>query len=160
DSGYLILTALDGLRPEMRDQASQIVNVDGGGQSLRMMVVPKAGPNTPVSDRVGQLIERRLPDLARASGSEVEVGEGAQSLSDSADATRDRLPWLVLALALVAVLALILVVRSLILPLVAVGLTLLTVATAFGGLELLQRWGIMAGPRYIDAISAAGVLAI
>lgn len=160
DSGYLILTALDGTVPAMRDQLSQIVNLDGGGQAARILVVPRAGPNTPSTDRLGRRLQEELPALELASNTEVEVGEGAQSLSDYAAATRSRLPWLMLALAIVATLTLVLVVRSLVLPPVAVALTLLTIGAALGGLELLFRLGILDGPRYLDAISAAGILAI
>lgn len=160
DSGYLLLTALDGTPPRTREQIGQIVNVDRGGQAARILVVPKAAPSTPSTERLGHHLQEQLPALARASGTDVEVGEGAQSLADYTAATRSRLPWLMLALSVVATLTLVLVVRSLVLPPIAVALTLLTVGAAFGGLELLFRLGVLHEPRYVDAISAAGILAI
>src|SRR5680860_170180 len=51
DSGYLVLTALDGTVPTIRNQIGQIVNLDGGGQAARMLVIPADGPNTPASER-------------------------------------------------------------------------------------------------------------
>jgi len=160
DSGYLMLTALDGTAPATREQVAQIVNVDGGGQSARMLVVPRSGPSADATRRLSERIQRRLPALARASGARVAIGEGAQMLGDYTDATMARVPWLVLALSLVAIAVLTLALRSLLLPPIAVALNLLTIAAAFGALQLFFGLGLLVGPRYIDAISAAGVLTI
>ncbi len=160
DSGYLVLTALDGTVPGVRDQIAQAVNVDGGGEAARMLVVPKSAPNTPATARLSARVRRALPSLARASGTDVGVGEGAQMLLDYRDATEARLPWLVLALSAVAVLMLVVVLRALPLALVAVALNLVSIAAAFGVLELLLRAGLFAGPGYVDAVSASGIFAI
>ncbi len=160
DSGYLMLTALDGTVPAAREQIAQVVNVDGGGQTARMLVVPKSGPSAAATRQLGDRLQRELPALAGASDTRVAVGEGAQALADYTDATMARLPWLVLSLSLVAILMLLLVLRSLLLPLVAVALNLLTIAAAFGALQLFFGLDLLVGPRYIDAISAAGVLTI
>ena len=160
DSGYLMLTALDGTVPAMREQIAQVVNLNGGGQTVRMLIVPTAGASAPSTTRLSHRLGDQLPALARASGTEVAIGEGAQSLADYTDATMARIPWLAIALSLVAVAMLIVVVRSLLLPLVAVALNLLTIAAAFGALKLFFGLDLLVGPRYIDAISAAGVLTI
>jgi putative drug exporter of the RND superfamily len=160
DSGYLMLTALDGTESTTREQIAQVVNVDGGGQTVRMLVVPKAGPSAPSTAALGRRLQAQLPALARASRTDVGIGEGAQSLADYTDATMARIPWLVISLSLVAIAMLIMVVRSLLLPLVAVALNLLTIAAAFGALKLFFGFDLLVGPRYIDAISAAGVLTI
>ena len=160
DSGYLMLTALDGTVPATREQVSQLVNVDSGGQAVRMLIVPKSGPSAPQTVRLTRRLQDELPSLARASDTSVAVGEGAQALADYTDATMARIPWLVFSLSLVAILMLILVVRSLLLPIVAVALNLLTIAAAFGALQIFFGLDLLVGPRYIDAISAAGVLTI
>lgn len=160
DSGYLMLTALDGTVPATREQIAQVVNVDGGGRAVRMLVVPASGPSSEATRRLGDRLQQELPALARASDTKVAIGEGAQSLADYTNATMARLPWLVVALSLVAILMLVLVVRSLLLPIVAVALNLLTIAAAFGALQLFFGLDLLVGPRYIDAISAAGVLTI
>jgi hypothetical protein len=72
----------------------------------------------------------------------------------------DRLPWLIFALCFVSGLTLIAVLRSLLLPVIAVALNMLTIAAAFGALQLLFGVGLLVGPPYIDAISAAGVMTI
>ncbi len=160
DSGYLMLTALDGTVPRMREQIAQLVNLDSGGEAVRMLVVPASGPNATRTQRLERRLRGMLPGLARASGTQVGIGEGAQVLADYTDATMARLPLLVGALSLVSVLMLILVLRSLALPLVAVALNLLTITAAFGALELFFGLDLLVGPHYIDAISAAGVLTI
>jgi len=160
DSGYLMLTALDGTVPATREQIAQVVNLDGGGQTVRMLIVPSAGASAPSTARLSHRLGDQLPALASASGTEVAIGEGAQSLADYTDATMARIPWLAIALSLVAVAMLTVVVRSLLLPLVAVALNLLTIAAAFGALKLFFGLDLLVGPRYIDAISAAGVLTI
>ena len=160
DSGYLMLTALDGTVPATREQVAQVVNVDGGGQAVRMLVVPRSGPSAAATRRLSDRLQRRLPALARASDTRVAIGEGAQMLADYTDATMARIPWLVLALSLVAIAMLTLILRSLLLPVVAVALNLLTIAAAFGALQLFFGLGLLVGPRYVDAISAAGVLTI
>lgn len=160
DSGYLMLTALDGTVPAAREQIAQVVNVDSGGQAVRMLIVPKSGPSAAATRRLSDRLQRRLPALARASGTTVTIGEGAQTLADYTDATMARIPLLVLALSLVAVAMLTMVLRSLLLPPIAVALNLLTIAAAFGALQLFFGFGLLVGPRYIDAISAAGVLTI
>jgi putative drug exporter of the RND superfamily len=159
-SGYLLLSALDGTLPTVRDEIAQTVNVDAGGQAARILVVPRGAPNTAGTERLSRRLRHALPALARASGSDVAVGEGAESLLDYRDATLARLPWLVVALTLVAMAMLTLVLRALLLAVVAVALNLVTIAAAFGALELLLRAGFFEGPRAIDAASAAGVFAI
>ncbi len=160
DSGYLLLTALDGTVPELREQVAQVVNLNHGGEAVRMLVVPAAGPNAARTRRLGHRLQAELPALARASGARVEIGEGAQTLADYTDATMARLPLLVFALSLVSTLMLIVVLRSLLLPVVAVALNLLTIGAAFGALQLFLGIDLLIGPHYIDAISAAGVLTI
>ncbi len=146
DSGYLMLTALDGTVPATREQIAQVVNLNAGGQTVRMLIVPSAGASAPATVRLSHRLQGQLPALARASGTEVAIGEGAQSLADYTDATMARIPWLALALSLVAVAMLILVVRSLLLPLVAVALNLLTIAAAFGALKLFFGLDLLVGP--------------
>jgi putative drug exporter of the RND superfamily len=160
DSGYLLLSALDGTVPGVREQVSQLVNLDRGGRTVRMLVVPKSGPSSSATRELGERVQRKLPALARASGTEAAVGEGAQSLADYTNATMDRMPWLVFALCFVSAITLIAVLRSLLLPIVAVALNALTIAAAFGALQLFFGAGLLVGPHYIDAISAAGVMTI
>jgi RND superfamily putative drug exporter len=160
DSGYLVLTALDGTVSPMREQVAQLVNVDGGGQAARIMVVASSAPSSPATAALSSRLRRSLPALAAATGANVEIGQGAQYLLDYKNANTARVPWLVLALAIVAMLTLIVVLRALLLPLIAVALNLATIAVALGALELLTEEHVLGGPGYIDAASGAGILSI
>ena len=160
DSGYLVLTALDGTVSPQREQVAQLVNVDGGGQAARMMVIASSAPDSPATAALSTRLRRALPALAAATGSRVEIGQGAQYLLDYTHANTARTPWLVLALAIVAVLTLIVVLRALLLPLIAVALNLATIAVALGALELLTKAHLLGGPGYIDAASGAGIISI
>jgi RND superfamily putative drug exporter len=160
DSGYLVLTALDGTVSPQREQVSQLVNVDGGGQAARMMVIASSPPDSPATAALSRRLRRALPALAAATGSRVEIGQGAQYLLDYTNANTARVPWLVLALAIVAVLTLIVVLRALLLPLIAVALNLATIAVALGALQLLTEGHVLGGPGYIDAASGAGIISI
>ncbi len=160
DSGYLVLTALDGTVNPMREQVAQMVNVDGGGQTVRMMVVAKSAPNAAATTALSGRLRATLPALAKATGGSVAIGQGAQYLLDYKNANTARVPWLVLALALVAGLTLVVVLRALPLALLAVALNLATIAVALGALELLTEHHVLGGPGYIDATSGAGILSI
>jgi RND superfamily putative drug exporter len=160
DSGYLVLTALDGTVSPMREQVAQLVNVDGGGQAARIMVVASSPPSSQATAALSGRLRRSLPALAAATGGNVEIGQGAQYLLDYKNANTARVPWLVLALATVAMLTLIVVLRALLLPLIAVVLNLATIAVALGALELLTEAHVLGGPGYIDAASGAGILSI
>jgi RND superfamily putative drug exporter len=163
DSGYLVLTALDGTVSPSREQVAQLVNVDGGGQAARMMVIASSTPGSRATAALSRRLQRALPSLAAATGSRVEIGQGAQYLLDYTNANTARFPWLILALAIVAVLTLIVVLRALLLPVIAVALNLATIAVALGALELLTEEHVLdgvGGVNYIDAASGAGILSI
>ncbi len=160
DSGYLVLSALDGTVSPLREQVSQLVNVNGGGQTARIMVVADSAPNAAATAKLSRRLRAALPALATATASTVQIGQGAQYLLDYKNANTQRVPWLVGALALVAVLTLILILRALPLPVIAVTLNLATIAVALGVLQLLTATHVLGGPGYIDAASGAGIISI
>jgi RND superfamily putative drug exporter len=159
-SGYLVLSALDGTVPPVREQVAQLVNVNGGGQTARLVVVADSAPSSRATAALSARLRRTLPKLAAATGSEVQIGQGAQYLLDYQNANTARFPWLVAALAIVAVLTLVVVLRALLLPLIAVALNMATIAVALGVLEWLTHQHLLGGPGYIDAASGAGIVAI
>lgn len=93
DSGYLMLTALDGTVPAMREQIAQVVNVDGGGESVRMVVVPAAGPSSPATRRLGERLQEEAPklELERIARLHAEQDDTAAAL-ERIEALADRGP--------------------------------------------------------------------
>ncbi len=160
ESGYLVLTALDGTPTPIREQVAQLVNVNGGGGAARIMVVAASPPASAATAALSARLRRDLPALGASIGGTAEIGQGAEYLLDYQAANTERFPWLVVSLAVIAVLTLIVILRALLLPLIAVALNLVTIAVAYGALELLTALRVLGGPGYIDATSGAGILAI
>ena len=159
-SGYLVLAALDGTIPPLREEVSQLVNVDHGGQTVRLMVVPGSAPNSSATAALAGRLRRLLPALAASTESEVQIGEGAQYLLDYKNANTARFPLLVLALAGIAAVMLVVILQAVPIALLAVGLNLATISVALGTLQLLTAAHLLGGPGYIDAASGAGIVSI
>jgi putative drug exporter of the RND superfamily len=163
DSGYFVLSALDGANPGPRARAAQAIDLDKGGQAASILVVPKYSFNTEGSEA----IDHRLNDLAARfadqTGLQVGVAGGAAQLTDYNKITRSRVPLVILAMTIVTFLALVFLLRALLLAALAVVLNLMTVGVAFGVLVLLFHvpagWPL-GGHDYVDAIGAAGIFGI
>lgn len=160
-SGYLTLAGLDGARRAARTEAAFAVNIDRGGRAGRVLVIPRTGPNRPQTEALGARLQRRADELAAASGTQAGVTGPAAQLADYGARTSEGLVALIVALALLSWIVLIPVCRSLLLPLIAVLLNLLTVGVAFGALALLfQGDAPLGGPGYIDAVSISVIYTV
>jgi len=163
ESGYFVLSALDGATPGPRARAAQAIDLGNGGRAASILVVPRYTFNTDGSEAV----DRRLNHLARRfgqkTGFEVGVAGGAAQLTDYNQVTRARVPLVIAAMTMVTFLALVLLLRAVILAALAVVLNLMTVGVAFGVLVLLfdvpAGWPL-GGHDYVDAIGAAGIFGI
>ena len=163
DSGYFVLSALDGARPGPRARAEQAIDLRRGGQAASILVVPRYTFNTTGSEavyrRLGHLAER----FSQKTGLMVGLAGGAAELTDYNQVTRSRVPLVILAMTVVTFLALVFLLRALILAALAVILNLMTVGVAFGVLVLLFNvpagWPL-GGHDYVDAIGAAGIFGI
>ncbi len=163
DSGYFVLSALDGAPAEERRRAGQVIDLDRGGQAAQLLVIPHYTFNTPGSEALNARLKEDAADLAAASGLRTGVTGGAAQLTDYSDTVSARVPWVVVAITLATFLVLVLVLRAVPLAALAVALNLLTVAVAFGVLTLLfdvpSGWPL-GGHTYVDAIGAAGIFGI
>ncbi len=89
------------------------------------------------------------------------VGGPAATLQDLDTAITGALPWLVVLLCAVTYVVLVPLLRSLLLPLLAVALNLLTVATALGVLTLgFQGSAPLGGPGFIDDLMLTTVFSV
>jgi putative drug exporter of the RND superfamily len=156
-SGYTVLAAVDSSSPAQRTASSFALDVDRGGQATRIVVVQKGDP-TVADQPVRRALDAQAADLARRTGFDVAVGGPAVTLQDFGKATADRLPLMVLVLMAVTYLALVAVLRSLLLPLLAVALNALTVFAALGILALgFQGSAPLGGPGQVDGLMALAV---
>jgi RND superfamily putative drug exporter len=160
NSGYLPLAAIDQAPHEQRVGAGFAVNVDRGGDAARLVVMREGDPTNP-GDPVRQRLEREAGRFGRLTGSQVAVGGPATLLQDFQSVSEGRLWWLVLALAASTYFVLIPVLRSLLLPLLAVLLNLATVFAALGVLTLgFQGSAPLGGPGEVDAIMVLAIFGI
>jgi putative drug exporter of the RND superfamily len=163
DSGYFVLSALDGARPDLRERAATAVDLRHGGDAAAMLVISDYTFNSPGSIALNQRLERVAEKLGRDARATTGVAGGAATLNDYSAITRERIPWVVVAITLVTFLVLVLVLRALPLAAIAVGLNLATVGVAFGILTLLfnvpEGWPL-GGREYVDAVGATMIFGV
>ncbi len=163
DSGYFVLSALDGAQPRARERAATAIDLNGGGQAAAILVISRYTFNSAGSIALNKRLEVEAAALGKEAGLDTGVAGGAAQLNDYSQVTRDRIPYVVAAIALATFLVLVLVFRALPLAAIAVGLNLLTVAVAFGVLTLLfnlpQDWPL-GGRSYVDAVGATAIFGV
>jgi putative drug exporter of the RND superfamily len=163
NSGYFVLSALDGAQPRVRERAAEAIDLDGGGQAAAILVISRFTFNTPGSIAFGERLEGDAAALGDEVGLETGVAGGAATLNDYSRVTRARLPLVVVGITIATFLVLVLVLRALPLAAIAVGLNLATVAVAFGILTLLfelpEGWPL-GGRSYVDAVGAVSIFGV
>jgi putative drug exporter of the RND superfamily len=163
DSGYFLLSAIDGAPAQRRAEAGEAISIDGGGQAARMLVVPTYAFNTEGSRRVGERLEDDAARLAAASGLRTGVTGGAATLNTYGEATEDRLPLVIGAFVLFTLLALIVILRAPLLALLTVCLNLASVAAAIGVMTLvcqIPEGYPLGGHPYIDTVGAGAIFGV
>jgi RND superfamily putative drug exporter len=161
-SGYVLAAGLQGARPPQRDAIAGIVDSSGGGAKARIVVLPNVPTNDPRQDRVVDDVRALASGFQRATGIGAPVGGTAAELTDFARVNRTRVPIIILAICLVTYLALIPILRSVVLPAIAVALNMLTVGAAFGLLTLLFVGDHvpMGGAGKLDVVTVTGMFVI
>ena len=164
DSGYFVLSALDGASPPLRERASQ-----------RDRPRQRRSGGDPARDLPLHLQHRRLdrhqqtPRVRRrrpgsGGGRRHRRRRRARRLSTpTAASPGSGFPIVVAAITLATFLVLVLVLRALPLAAIAVGLNLATVGVAFGILTLLgyvpEGWPL-GGREYVDAVGATMIFGV
>jgi RND superfamily putative drug exporter len=163
NSGYFVLSALDGAPPKQREAANATIDLKGGGQAASMLVISDYSFNTPGSISLNKDLNRRAAKLGEDAGLSTGVAGGAAQLNDYSHVTRARIPYVIVAITLATFLVLVIVLRALPLAAIAVGLNLLTVAVAFGVLTLLFHLPAdlpLGGHTYVDAVGATMIFGL
>jgi putative drug exporter of the RND superfamily len=150
-SGYFYLASLDGSKPSKRRQAAFLINLDHGGHAARMLVVPRSASVSSGTEALRSHLGKEAERLGRETGTEVVVG-GVSGIQAALNTYyRDESPYLRIALLLVSVVVLVLVLRSVTMPLIAALLNLITVAASFGILALVSNGSLIGGPGHVDS---------
>ncbi|HTT96152.1 MAG TPA: MMPL family transporter [Solirubrobacterales bacterium] len=163
DSGYVVLSALDGAPAEARRQAGRVVDLEHGGQAATMLVFSRFDLNSAGSIALNRRLDRAAAAIGRDTDARAGVAGGPATLDTYSRVARDRIPLVVAAISLVTFLVLVLVLRALPLAALAVGLNLATVGVAFGVLTLLTYLPAsvpLGGHSYIDAIGATLIFGV
>jgi putative drug exporter of the RND superfamily len=163
NSGYFVLSALDGAPTGPREKAGGTIDLNKGGQAAMMLVISKYEFNSPGSVELNEKLERAAGELGQDASLETGIAGGAAQLNDYSHITRERIPWIIALITFVTFLVLVVVLRALPLAAIAVGLNLLTVGVAFGILTLLFHvpadWPL-GGHSYVDAVGACMIFAV
>jgi len=163
DSGYFLLSAIDGAPARKRAEAGEAISIDGGGQAARMVVVSSHAFNTAGSRRVGERLEDEAQRLAAVSGLRTGVTGGAATLNTYGEATEARLPLVIGAFVLFTLLALVVILRAPLLALLTVCLNLASVAAAIGVMTLvcqIPEGYPLGGHPYIDTVGAGAIFGV
>ncbi len=163
NSGYFVLSALDGTRGRTHERASEAVDLNGGGQAATITVFSRYGFNSPGSIELNKTLENDADALGREANVVTGVAGGPPTLNTYSRVTKEQIPYIVAAITFATFLVLILVLRALPLAAIAVGLNLVTVGVAFGILTLLTNvpdgWPL-GGRAYVDAVGAVMIFGI
>jgi uncharacterized membrane protein YdfJ with MMPL/SSD domain len=136
-------------------------------REVLLTIVPRAGAETPESRA---LLRELRAGVARGEGlaavADVSVGGATAIPLDFQDQVAGAMPEIALLIVALSYVILVFVLRSLVLPLKAVGMTLLSVVAAYGVLVVLYQWGWADGlfghesPGHVEAVALPLVLTI
>ncbi|HZN19330.1 MAG TPA: MMPL family transporter [Micromonosporaceae bacterium] len=134
----------------------------GSGEVSQVIVFPTTSPQDPAtSDLVHRLRDDVLPPLERETGARFLVGGSTAGLEDYSETISKRLPLFVLIVIGLSALLLMVVFRSLLIPIKAAILNLLSISAALGVVVLVFQegaLGIQPGP--IEAFIPVMIFAI
>ncbi|TDV43079.1 MMPL family transporter [Actinophytocola oryzae] len=105
--------------------------------AVALRVVPTTGP----SDTATDALVARLRDHVLPRFDDAHVGGGTATRIDLANRITERLPWLILAVVGVACVLLLLAFRSLLLPVKAALMNIVSVCAAYGVVTAVFQWG-------------------
>jgi putative drug exporter of the RND superfamily len=117
-------------------------SVDPSGRYLHVEVTGRSEYGVPPAlDFVGRLRDDIVPASGFPEGVDVFAGGGPPSGKDFLDVTYGAFPWLVLGVLLLTYVLLLRAFRSVLIPLKAIILNLLSIAAAYGLLVVFFKWG-------------------
>jgi putative drug exporter of the RND superfamily len=112
------------------------------GDAAIIPVQPTTSPqDKDTEELVNRLRDEVIPSAVGGSTAEVKVGGATAGVVDFSEYTADRLPWFIAAVLVLSFLLLTVVFRSLLVPLKAVVMNLLSVGAAYGVLVAVFQWG-------------------
>ena len=115
------------------------------GQTLVYTVYPRSAPqDQATTDMVQNLRDNRLPPVERATGATVLVGGANGAQIDVTHALSSKLPLFIGVVVLLSALLLFIVFRSVVIPLQAAAMNLLSIGASLGVVVAIFQWGWLA----------------
>lgn len=125
--------------------------VSPDGRTALLTVIPRTGrADEETADLVRRLREEVLPPLERETGARALVGGVTALLLDLSDRVAGRLPVLIAAVVALSFVLLLLVFRSILVPVKAAVLNALSISAAYGTVVAVFQWGWGAGLIGVD----------
>ena len=163
DSGYFVLSAIDGAGGDARSRGAEAISIDRGGQAARMLIVSTHPFNSAGLRAVDGSLRKAAGQIESQTGLQTGVAGGAATLITYGEATEARLPWVIAAFVVFTLVALIAILRAPVLALLAVSLNLLSVAAAIGVMTLVCQlpagWPL-GGHPYVDTVGAGAIFGV
>jgi RND superfamily putative drug exporter len=126
--------------PDVAEVGPPITSPNGRGSLLQ--VIAKGSPqDESTTELVHRLRDVTIPTATRGSTLDVHVGGQTAVGVDLADTVGQRLPYMFLAILVLSFVLLMLVFRSLLVPLKAVIMNLLSIGAAYGVIVAIFQWG-------------------
>lgn len=123
-----------------------------GGDTALLTVIPNSGPNSAATHRLVNAIRRARPGIRSDTGASIAVTGQTATNIDISQRIRDALPPYLAVIVGLAFILLMLVFRSVLIPLIAsVGFLLSVAAATFGAVVAVFQWGWLAGPLGVNA---------
>jgi RND superfamily putative drug exporter len=155
----LLVTEIpDGTDPAALDRVTEIVGATDGvafaspprvsdqGDAAAWQVIPTTAPQDgATTELVHRLRDQVLPDATRATNLDVAVTGNLAVNIDFTDYLAERLPYFLAAVLVLSFLLLMVVFRSLLVPLKAVIMNLLSIGAAYGVVVAGFQWGWLGG---------------
>jgi RND superfamily putative drug exporter len=116
--------------------------VDVAAGVATIVVVPGSSPQDPATFATVQRLRSDVfPEVLADSPASAHIGGQTASFGDVANRVTDRLPWFIAAVVVLSFLLLMVVFRSILVPLKAAILNLLSIGAAYGVLVMVFQWG-------------------
>ena len=128
-----------------RDRAVAIVQapkIADDGTAQLIDAIPAFGEDTPQAQELVARVERQIvPSISALDGARVLIGGAASQNRDFNDTIAHKLPGVIALVMLLTFVVLVVLFRSIVLPLKAVLMTLLSVVASYGVLVMVFQWG-------------------
>jgi RND superfamily putative drug exporter len=111
------------------------------GDAAIIQVIPTTSPQDQATTELVKRLRADVIPSATPEGAVVHVGGGTATFIDLSDRITNALPWFIGAVVLLSFLLLMVVFRSILVPLKAAVLNLLSIVAAYGVIVMIFQWG-------------------